>query len=52
MNINVTAMADWLTRVPRMREVWSLNPGPVNSYIPLQTVRYRFYASSCVALGL
>jgi len=40
--------------VPRVREVWSSNPGPAKSYTALQTVRYCFniYASNCVALAL
>jgi len=40
--------------VPRVREVWSSNPGPAKSYTALQTVRHCFniYASNCVALAL
>jgi len=47
-------MAEQLTRVPRVREVWSSNPGPAKSYTALQTVRHRFniYASNCVAVAL
>jgi len=47
-------MVERLTRVPRVREVWSSNPGLAKSYTALQTVRHRFniYASSCVALAL
>jgi len=46
-------MVERLTRVLRVREVWSLNPGPDKSYIALQTVRHRFniYASSCAGLA-
>jgi len=29
-------MDEWLTRVPRVREVWMSNPGPAKSYIALQ----------------
>jgi len=35
-------MAKRLTRVPRVREVWSSNPGQAKSYTALQTVRHRF----------
>jgi len=47
-------MAERLTRVPDVREVWSPNPGPAKSYTVLQTVCYSFniYASSWVALAL
>jgi len=47
-------MADRLACVPRVQEVWSLNPGPAKSCTALQTVRHRFniYAGSCVALTL
>jgi len=50
----IDSMADLLTRVPRVQEVWSSNPGPTKFYIALQTVRqhYNIYASSCVALAL
>jgi len=51
----VTAsMAERLTRVLRVREVWSSNTGPVEPYTALQTVRHRFsiYVSSCVSLAL
>jgi len=41
--LNNIEMAERTTRVPRVREVWSLNPGPAKSYTPLQiTVRCRF----------
>jgi len=29
-------MAEQLTRMPRVREVWSSNPGPAKSYAALQ----------------
>jgi len=47
-------MAELLTRVPRVREVWSSNPRTAKSYTALQTVYHCFtiYASSCVALAL
>jgi len=47
-------MAEQITRVPRVREVWSSNPELLKSYAALQTVRRRFiiYGSSCVALAL
>jgi len=47
-------MAERLTRVPRVREVWSSNFGPAKSYTVLQTVRHCFniYAGSSVALAL
>jgi len=47
-------MAEQLTRVSRVRGVWSLNSGPDKSDRALQTVRHRFNicASSCVALAL
>jgi len=35
------SMTARLTRVPRVREVWSSNPGPAKSYTALQTVRHR-----------
>jgi len=43
-----------LTRVTRVQEIWSSNPGPTKSYTSLQTVRHRFniYVSSCVDLAL
>jgi len=39
--------------VPRVREVWSSNPGPAKPYTTLLMVCHRFniYASSCVALA-
>jgi len=48
------SMAERLTRVPRVRKVWSSDPGPAKSYTPLQTVYHRFniYASSYFALTL
>jgi len=44
-------MAEWLTLVPRVREVES---STANTYTALQTVRHHFniYKSSCVALAL
>jgi len=47
-------MAELLTRVPRVREVWSLNLEPAKSYTVLQMVRHRFniYASSYVACAV
>jgi len=47
-------MSKRLMRVPRVREVWNSNFGPVKSYTVLQMVRYRFniYASDYVALAL
>jgi len=41
-----------LTRVPRVQEVGSSNPGPAKSYTALQTVRHRFkiYASCLGAM--
>jgi len=41
----------WLTHVPRVREVWSLNLPPAKPYTALQT-GFNIYASSCVALAL
>jgi len=53
-NILTASMAEQLTCVPHVREVWSSNPGLAKSYTALQTVRHSFniYASSCVALVL
>jgi len=54
-NVERTAsMAERLTYVLRVREVWSSNLELAKSYTALQTVRHRFniYASSCVALAL
>jgi len=47
-------MAKQLVRVPRVMEVWSLNPLLAKSYTVLRMVRHCFniYASSCIALGL
>jgi len=47
-------LAERLTCVHRVREVWSSNPGPAISYTALQMVHQRFniYADSCVALAL
>jgi len=36
------SMAERLTHVPRVREVWISNPGPAKSYTALQTVCHRF----------
>jgi len=49
-----SSIAKRLTRVPRVRKVWSLNLGLAKSYIALQTIRHRFNicSSSCVALAL
>jgi len=46
--------AERLTRVPRVREVWSSNPGLAKPYTALQTARRSFniYAGSCAALAL
>jgi len=30
--LNTSSMVERLTRVPRVRKVWSLNPGPAKSY--------------------
>jgi len=47
-------MAEQLTLVHPMREVWSSNPGPAKSYTALQTVHHCFniYASSYVTFVL
>jgi len=45
-------LSERITRVPRVGEVWSSNPGPAKSYTALKTVRYYIYASNCVALAL
>jgi len=47
-------MAERLTHVIRMREVWSPNARLAKFKTALQTVRHRFniYTSSCVALAL
>jgi len=45
-------MAKQLTCVPRVREVWSSNPGPAKSYIALQTIRHRFNIYTQVAVLL
>jgi len=47
-------MADLLTRVPHVWDVYSSNPRPTKSYTILQTVRHCFniYESGCVALAL
>jgi len=44
-------MAERLTRMPHVREVWCSNSGPVKSYTALQTVHHCFNinANSCVA---
>jgi len=34
----ITSLAERLTRMPRVREVWSSKPGPAKSYTALQTV--------------
>jgi len=44
-------MAERLTCVPRVREVWSPNPGQAESYTALQTVRHlNICESSCCCL--
>jgi len=52
--ITIIVEHERLTRVPRVREVWSLNLRLAKSYTALQTVRHRFniYPSSCVVLAL
>jgi len=52
--LNTVSMTKQLTRVSRVREVWSSNPRPAKSYTALQTACHRFniYASNCVALAL
>jgi len=40
-----------LTRVPRLREVWSSNPRPAKSYTALQTVRHRFKSTQVAVLS-
>jgi len=54
LNGRAASMAEPLSRLPRVQEVWSSNPEPAKSCKALQTVRHRFniYTSSCVALVL
>jgi len=53
-NATYKFLAERLTRVSRLLEVWNSNPEPAKSCTALQTIRHRLniYASSCVASAL